>query len=463
MPHLDEGSLHAYLDGSCSDGERRRIEQHVSGCGRCRRRLDDAGTQSRQASALLAELEPGPIHAPPWQQLEQRAAARRRDAGGRPRTEPLWPISFLAWAASLLLAFGLGWLANFGWMASTGGFAATAALPEEVPRQAAGRAKAQEKRVGTLSEAEELLPATEPALQAGAHRRLLSRDEAASNEAEKKETGKTAAVLADRLDAARPAAPAAASQPAPTENDADRQAQKSEERAPAAADRPKSQLVQERFFNKVAGSTAQKRPAAAAEQPARELQVAGQTELAAEVPAFRGRRSRSGGLAAADRRGVTGALGFVGVQPEAAEAWLGAPLRQLSELTLLGVEVGPGNPLEGEASGRPVVRLLYEDAAGQQVTLVQQYLGVSAEVGVGGLSLGAPRAAAGERPQVGAAEPREARADQKTRDNLRPPPALTVAPSGMRVYRWRDAEGYLLSLVGPLSGDSLRSLADRVK
>jgi anti-sigma factor RsiW len=69
------------------------------------------------------------------------------------------------------------------------------------------------------------------------------------------------------------------------------------------------------------------------------------------------------------------------------------------------------------------VRLVYKDAAGREITLLQQRDG--------------------------------AQADEAT-------PALIVSPSGLRAYRWTDGE-YVLTLAGALSADSLRTLADRVR
>jgi hypothetical protein len=42
-------------------------------------------------------------------------------------------------------------------------------------------------------------------------------------------------------------------------------------------------------------------------------------------------------------------------------------------------------------------------------------------------------------------------------------PTLIVDPAGLNAYRWHDDRGYRLMLLGEVSGDSLRALADRVR
>ncbi len=106
--------------------------------------------------------------------------------------------------------------------------------------------------------------------------------------------------------------------------------------------------------------------------------------------------------------------------PAAAETWLGAPLRTLPDLELEKVEVGPGDAVAGEISGRPLVRLVYRDAAGQVIELLQQ------------------------------------------REDGESAPSLVVTPAGVRSYRWSEG-GYRLTLTGALSADSLRGLAERVR
>jgi hypothetical protein len=71
--------------------------------------------------------------------------------------------------------------------------------------------------------------------------------------------------------------------------------------------------------------------------------------------------------------------------------------------------------------------LSYEDAAGHPIILIQQRIGDAS-------------------PETGLSQP-----------------VLTVDPSGLAAYRWIDDRGYQLILVGRISSDSLRALAERVR
>ena len=117
---------------------------------------------------------------------------------------------------------------------------------------------------------------------------------------------------------------------------------------------------------------------------------------------------------------------FFAVQPEHAAVWLNGQLRTLPDLQLERVEVGPGSAVPGALPGLPAVRLVYEDAAGHTVTLIQQRVVDS---------------------------PADAEAL----------PVLSVDPSGAAAYRWVDARGYHLILAGNVGSDSLRALAERVR
>ncbi len=96
MSHADDGTLHAYLDGELSPVEREHLDRHLADCAACRARLDDERTLIERADALLALASPPERAAPPLSELRQ------------PR--PMWVLrSPLAWAATIVLAFGVGW------------------------------------------------------------------------------------------------------------------------------------------------------------------------------------------------------------------------------------------------------------------------------------------------------------------------------------------------------------------
>ena len=126
MSHVDEGQLHAYLDGALgSDELRSRVEDHLRLCADCRSRLDAARRDRDEAGQILALLDPGEVRVPPMEELRgegqgadqgaDQGAARgltwgeRASGAGSRRSGPAIPLR-LAWAASVLLALGGGWM-----------------------------------------------------------------------------------------------------------------------------------------------------------------------------------------------------------------------------------------------------------------------------------------------------------------------------------------------------------------
>jgi anti-sigma factor RsiW len=96
MSHVDDGALHAYLDGELPPSERARLETHVAECPACRTRLAEERALVERASQLLGLAQPAERPAPPMHQLR------------RPRF--MWRLRVpLAWAASVVLAVGLGY------------------------------------------------------------------------------------------------------------------------------------------------------------------------------------------------------------------------------------------------------------------------------------------------------------------------------------------------------------------
>ena len=96
MSHVDDGTLHAYLDGKLAPVERARFEAHVAECAACRGRLEEERALIERASNLLALAQPPDRSAPPLHELR------------RPRLA--WRLRVpLAWAATVVLALGIGY------------------------------------------------------------------------------------------------------------------------------------------------------------------------------------------------------------------------------------------------------------------------------------------------------------------------------------------------------------------
>jgi hypothetical protein len=116
MSHVDEGVLHALLDGAYEEGdaEREALEAHLATCADCRVRLVDARRIKQRAHSALGRLAPESIAVPSFDTVVAERATRSQSGGGtgtasRVRRRPWTPM---AWAASLMLAVGAGWMAN---------------------------------------------------------------------------------------------------------------------------------------------------------------------------------------------------------------------------------------------------------------------------------------------------------------------------------------------------------------
>jgi hypothetical protein len=108
MPHVDDGVLHAYLDGALSaladagelqDGASvADVEAHLRDCGDCRARLEAERAVRAQAGSVLHDARPAVVDIPPFEGIAPASRPRRRST-----------LQY-AWAASVLLALGAGWM-----------------------------------------------------------------------------------------------------------------------------------------------------------------------------------------------------------------------------------------------------------------------------------------------------------------------------------------------------------------
>jgi hypothetical protein len=97
MSHLEEGLLHALLDGEVPSHELPPIQAHLASCAQCRERLEEERLLLGEAEGLV-------------ERLEVPAEGSARVAPGPSRTAP-WGRR-LAWAASVLASVGLGYAAR---------------------------------------------------------------------------------------------------------------------------------------------------------------------------------------------------------------------------------------------------------------------------------------------------------------------------------------------------------------
>lgn len=113
MSHIDEGLLHAWLDGALHDearSTRDAIELHLAVCADCRARLEEARQLRDEVAEILAHTTPpGVGEIPPFEQLVPRVGEVRQTTS--PTATRRSPMS-LTWAATLILALGAGWWAH---------------------------------------------------------------------------------------------------------------------------------------------------------------------------------------------------------------------------------------------------------------------------------------------------------------------------------------------------------------
>lgn len=116
MPHIAEGLLHAHVDGALApdDPEWIAAEAHLEQCDACRRRLAEVRQLQAAVGGILAGADAPGAERPAFDELVERARSRREEdrAGAAIRGRPRWWRSpaKLAWAASLVLAVGAGWM-----------------------------------------------------------------------------------------------------------------------------------------------------------------------------------------------------------------------------------------------------------------------------------------------------------------------------------------------------------------
>jgi len=131
VQHLDDGRLHAYLDGHLRDGTvgRDYVERHLAQCAACRARLEEERHVRDRARAILGAAGPVKVAMPPFEAVLERAERERTSRSG------IRPMVALAWAASLALALTVGWYARS--LVLTGGETATVATGEKGNQAAA--------------------------------------------------------------------------------------------------------------------------------------------------------------------------------------------------------------------------------------------------------------------------------------------------------------------------------------
>lgn len=310
MPHLDEGLLNALLDNELDDAETSAARAHLASCPDCRRQYEEARAMAIEADRLVALVEVP----------EERKATvgSKAPRGARGSSWSRWRTT--AWAATVALAAGLGWLASD--------------LRYADRRPAEGEAPGS-FATDSPSLAEDAMRPAEPASEA------------------KKEEGRLYEQSLRRVQerADRPApTPPVVTGGVPTDALKDRD---------AVAGAPAPAALQD--ARKEAGKLN-----AVAAQPAAPANMA-----AAEAPAP---------LGAASRSAVT--QGFRQLEMEDAVRTLAGSIRLVDGLVPLRFLSGPGSGMPGGDPSQTMIRVVYEDPPGRELWLDQQRPGSEDEQGL---------------------------------------------------------------------------------
>ncbi len=374
MPHLDEGTLHALLDGELELEEVKEIQTHLGACAACGSRLQDVkdflseadrlvGAMETPAGAFRARREPAP---PPQAPIPPRSA-------GDPQQwrEPVWDS-----APELLLpedpeevARRRRWTRRFRW-------AAMIAVVLGVGQVARSAFTSNELDLGETDRDMVLAPApTTPA--------VISPEETVRQEPPVARRS-TPAAPRDRAPAPTPTpeAKVLAAEPTP-DTAADRQidttaiADAAEDTAAAAAPpqvAAAGRVETERTerSNPAADEATRQAAAAALEELDRErLRSRANAATAALPPAT---PEPPPPVAPAPRTLEQKAQTYLRIGLDEAAKQLGRPMHVIEAMSPEFIGLAQGRLVPGADPNRPVVRVVYRDTRGRMILLDQQRL-----------------------------------------------------------------------------------------
>ena len=381
MSHVDEGTLHALLDGELAPAEVLEVQTHFATCPACSSRLDDARKLLAETERLVTALEaaaplggeaatartarPVATPPPPRRPVEPpaRPAATPPLPAASPETLVLIPnnptateirrsrLKVMGWAAGFLVVIGAGVL---GVQMRNGFF----------DKKPAGTLKIRPEEFSAPGGSD--LPPPKPAAQPqGALGLSIPPPESTSDQA--RNAPSAAAPASQAPPAAKPAPPAAtaASGPAPTTKPAPQAASgifPSAEDRQAIVDRAAKateELDRERNRERAAAATAaldaQRKQAAARQAAAQANPTPAPTPAPPPVPTI-DQRSRI-----ANRIGL-----------DEAARQLGGPLHAIDGMSRQLVGAVSPQLVPGSDTSRAVVRAVYVDRAGRLIFLDQQ-------------------------------------------------------------------------------------------
>jgi hypothetical protein len=119
MSHVDEGLIHAWIDGAFPPDDAYAVEiaAHLEQCEQCRARVEEAKRLRDRAAFVLRQMAPQGVRVEPFEAVvaarregpRESTDERSRAVSPRARRRAYIPI---AWAASIMLAVTAGWIAR---------------------------------------------------------------------------------------------------------------------------------------------------------------------------------------------------------------------------------------------------------------------------------------------------------------------------------------------------------------
>jgi hypothetical protein len=372
--HLDEGTLHAYIDGELDSDQLAEVERHLADCAECRQHADEAQSMLAEADDLIERLDPPPfvmlpegrsmgtgsrlepvVLIPPEPETPRPGMGRPYRPSPPKSKRPRRPFAPPRAGRRALMAAGLAALLGVGYLLTRdGGDAARDVQLARTETPSQPTLSGFERGTAAAPEASAPLPAADSSALAAAG----GADDLAANEAD--------TANGDEAGDAGAAAGAAAAEPEPQQLAAREAAEPVTRRRESPPPRPTPTAAQ----TAAARQAAAERAAREAERDvaARTQEILEETAQDAAPPAARAAAPAPDPVSALERRaGVYSRIGL-----DEASRMLGSPAHAILDLRPQFVGLAPSSGVPGADPGRPLVRVVYLDPSQRLIMLDQQ-------------------------------------------------------------------------------------------
>jgi hypothetical protein len=383
MPHLDEGTLHALLDGELELAEVKEIQTHLGACAACGSRLHDVKQFLSEADRLVADLQTPPGAA----RLRQEPAPPpvQHPPSGIPFREPVWDAApelllpgdpedvarrrrwtrRLRWAAMIVVVLGLG-------------------------RMVKGLFTADQLDLSVSDPQITMAPSTTPPAVISPEETMRSRQEAPPVRRSAPESARSQAV--PRPPRPAPEAKVLADRPAP-----DTAPERVDSTAVAITDsEPASDSEQVVAVGRAAAEEPEQ-PRADPDEETRAAAAAALEELDRERLRSRANAATAAlpppsseapaAAAPAPRTLEQKSQTYLRIGLDEAARQLGRPMHVIDAMSPEFIGLARGGLVPGADPNRPVVRVVYRDTRGRMILLDQQRLRTGQAPGAAGGSL----------------------------------------------------------------------------